>query len=100
MKLNGNNPFEPIKKLISTISGKAKEKFTKEDLPMIYIRPTIDNKIAVWPGHRMELDLRPNEHVILFNTLEEAEKRLPEIMEAVGRYYGVCYVYIDRMEDE
>ena len=89
--------MDRINKLQSTFS---EAEIPPEDLPMIYIRPTIDGKIAVWPGHRMEEDPRPNEYVVHFKTIEETEKKLPEIMEAVGRYYGVCYVYIDRMQTE
>jgi len=74
------------------------DKLTDEDLPMIYVRPTVDDKIAVWPGHRMEVDPRPNDMAILFDTLVEVEGHLPEIMEAVGRYWGVCFVYVDRMK--
>jgi len=79
---------------------KKKEKFTKEDLPMIYVRPTIDGKLAVWPGHRMEIDPRPNDMVMQFDSIEKAEEKLPEIMEAVGQYWGVCFVYVDKMEDK
>jgi len=86
---------KPIRRLQSTFS---EAELPPEDLPMIYIRATIDKRIAVWPAHRMELDPRPNELAIYFNTMAEAEKMLPKIMEATGKFYGVCYLYIDQMK--
>jgi len=92
-----NLKLRPINRLQSTFS---EAELPEQDLPMIYIRPTVDNKIAVWPGHRMELDPRPNEYAMFFKDQESAEKHLPEIQEAVGLYFGICWVFVDNMEQQ
>jgi len=91
---NINDEIKPTDTLLTPLD---ESELSYGDLPMIYIRPTVDNRIAVWPGHRMEVDPRPGDCVVHFDTIEETEKKLPEIMEAIGEYFGVAYIYIDRM---
>jgi len=91
---------DQFKNLLSNIAGRAREMNFRENLPIIYIRPTQDGRIAVWPGDQMDVDPRPNEYVIYFKTIKDAEEKLPQIMEATGKYFGVMYIYIDNMEEK
>ena len=63
---------------------------------MIYIRPTIDNRIAVWVGLFGDTDPRPTPEASYFMSVVKAELALPAIMEETGDYFGVCYLYLDK----
>lgn len=94
--------LKPIRKLMSTIgSAFLPNKDIKiEELPVIYIRPTINGRFSVWLGDRCDPDPRPNDEALDCESLLEAEGILPEYMEETRLYFGVMYLYIDRMHEK
>jgi len=69
-------------------------------LPVIYIRPTIDKRIALWAGAQNDPDPRPTDSAHYFVTIEEAEAALPDVMEQVGDIFAVVIVYVDQYNEK
>ena len=87
---NTMKPHNTLK--VSTTTSKVKDGSTPK---MIYLRPTIDLRMAVWVGLFGDPDPRPTPEADYYLTVPDAETALPVLMEETGEFFGVCYIYLD-----